>query len=159
MNCRLPGDFVPLGLSKRKLVEDVKPNEIPPRPPVTPNAGLTIRQKEIYDFIRRYQETNRGMAPTFRDIGEAVGLRSSSTVASHLNTMRAKGYLKSNRGIPRSIILDTPSHVPADPAATALLHRWVGWSFGGRDSDQLLGLVQDTEAHIGSPTVQEAVAS
>ena len=44
---------------------------------------LTKRQKEIFDFIRRYAAKN-GYPPTVREIGKAVGLHSSSTVHAHL---------------------------------------------------------------------------
>src|SRR6476646_5987220 len=46
------------------------------------DLDLTKRQKEIFDFIRRYAEKT-GYPPTVREIGKAVGLHSSSTVHDH----------------------------------------------------------------------------
>ena len=47
------------------------------------DMDLTKRQKEIFDFIRRYA-AKTGYPPTVREIGKAVGLHSSSTVHAHL---------------------------------------------------------------------------
>lgn len=53
---------------------------------------LTKRQREVYDFI---QETidSLGYPPTFREIGEHLGIRSTNGVADHLKALKRKGYL------------------------------------------------------------------
>ena len=54
------------------------------------DLDLTKRQKEIFDFIRRYA-AKTGYPPTVREIGKAVGLHSSSTVHAHLANHARRG--------------------------------------------------------------------
>lgn len=65
---------------------------------------LSERQKSILAYIRN-EIMNRGYPPTVREIGEAVGLSSSSTVHSHLNRLERKGYIKRDPTKPRAIEL------------------------------------------------------
>ena len=51
--------------------------------------GLTDRQREILDFIVAQQRL-RGYPPSVREIGEAVGLTSPSTVHTHLATLQRR---------------------------------------------------------------------
>jgi repressor LexA len=53
---------------------------------------LTRRQQQILDFIRATAE-RRGYTPTVREIREAVGLVSPSSVAYHIGVLMRKGYL------------------------------------------------------------------
>jgi repressor LexA len=63
---------------------------------------ITARQKEILVFIES-QMRERGYPPSVREIGEAVGLTSPSTVHSHLNTLERLGYLRRDPTKPRAI--------------------------------------------------------
>jgi repressor LexA len=65
---------------------------------------LTKRQQEIFDFIKRYS-ARHGYPPTVRDIGQAVGLASSSTVHQHLANLERIGLLKRDPSKPRAIAL------------------------------------------------------
>ncbi len=65
---------------------------------------LTERQKEIFDFIRRYAR-KYGYPPTVREIGKAVGLHSSSTVHAHLSNLEKVGLLRRDPAKPRAIEL------------------------------------------------------
>lgn len=67
---------------------------------------LTRRQQQILDFIRA--EVHRcGYPPSVREIGEAVGLSSSSTVHSHLAALESKGFLRRDPTKPRALeVLD-----------------------------------------------------
>ena len=65
---------------------------------------LTKRQKEIFDFIRRYAG-KYGYPPTVREIGKAVGLHSSSTVHAHLANLEKSGLLRRDPSKPRAIEL------------------------------------------------------
>jgi repressor LexA len=85
------------------------------RPAVTDEA-LTDRQREILDFIVTQQQT-RGFPPSVREIGEAVGLTSPSTVHSHLATLQRRGYLRRDPTKPRAI------EVRYDPASGATAER------------------------------------
>ena len=57
---------------------------------------LTDKQREVLEVVRRGMEA-RGHAPTVREIGAAVGLRSSCTVKKHLDSLIVKGFLKRDR--------------------------------------------------------------
>lgn len=63
---------------------------------------ITARQREILEFIES-QSRDRGYPPSVREIGEAVGLTSPSTVHSHLNTLSRLGYLRRDPTKPRAI--------------------------------------------------------
>lgn len=63
---------------------------------------LTPRQQKIYDFIKD-EVRKKGYPPSVREIGEAVGLRSSSTVHAHLEKLEQKGYIRRNPTKPRAI--------------------------------------------------------
>jgi repressor LexA len=67
-------------------------------------VDLTKRQKEIFDFIRRYA-SKYGYPPTVREIGKAVGLHSSSTVHAHLANLEKVGLLRRDPTKPRAIEL------------------------------------------------------
>jgi repressor LexA len=67
-------------------------------------VDLTKRQKEIFDFIRRYA-SKYGYPPTVREIGKAVGLQSSSTVHAHLANLEKVGLLRRDPTKPRAIEL------------------------------------------------------
>ena len=63
---------------------------------------LTKRQTEIFDFIKQTVQL-KGYPPSVREIGEAVGLASSSTVHGHLSRLEEKGYIKRDPTKPRAI--------------------------------------------------------
>jgi repressor LexA len=63
---------------------------------------LTGRQREILDVIERSMR-DRGYPPSVREIGEAVGLTSPSTVHNHLSTLQRLGYLRRDPTKPRAI--------------------------------------------------------
>jgi repressor LexA len=67
---------------------------------------LTARQQQILDYIRS-EIHRRGFPPSVREIGEHVGLSSSSTVHSHLAALEAKGFLRRDPSKPRALeVLD-----------------------------------------------------
>ena len=63
---------------------------------------ISTRQREILTFIEA-QMRDRGYPPSVREIGEAVGLNSPSTVHTHLNTLNRLGYLRRDPTKPRAI--------------------------------------------------------
>ena len=65
---------------------------------------LTKRQKEIFDYIKRYLRKH-GYPPTVREIGKALGLHSPSTVHAHLAKLEASGLLRRDPSKPRAIEL------------------------------------------------------
>src|ERR671937_2731956 len=74
---------------------------------------LTGRQQEIWDFLVDYVDQH-GYPPTVREIGEAVGLASPSTVHAHLANLERAGLLKRDPTKPRALEL-----VGREPAAVA----------------------------------------
>src|SRR5438094_8638012 len=68
---------------------------------------LTERQARILEYIRETVR-DRGYPPTVREIGEAVGLTSSSSVHSQLANLERRGLLRKDPTKPRAIGLSTP---------------------------------------------------
>jgi repressor LexA len=97
---------------------------------------LTGRQREIFDFLSDYVR-ERGYPPTVREIGEAVGLASPSTVHAHLANLERAGLLKRD---------------PTKPRALELVGRDRGGS--GADS-KLLSLPLVGEIAAGGPLLAE----
>ena len=83
-------------------------HEFPERPD---EAGLTVRQRKILDVIRSAIE-RQGYPPSVREIGEAVGLASPSSVAHQLRQLQSKGFLRRDPNRPRAVDVR-----PADPPA------------------------------------------
>ena len=77
---------------------------------------LTARQQEIWQFLVDYVD-RQGYPPTVREIGEAVGLASPSTVHAHLANLERAGLLKRDPTKPRA--LDLIGHRRPAAAATA----------------------------------------
>ena len=70
------------------------------------NGKITPKQQEILDFIKE-EILHRGYPPAVRDICEAVHLKSTSSVHSHLETLEKNGYIRRDPTKPRAIeILD-----------------------------------------------------
>ena len=65
---------------------------------------LTKRQQEIWEFLVRYVDAH-GYPPTVREIGEAVGLASPSTVHAHLANLERAGLIKRDPTKPRALEL------------------------------------------------------
>ena len=66
--------------------------------------GLSERQKRMLEFIRSYSAKNR-YPPTIREIGQAVGISSTSVVNYNLNALQRGGHILRNREISRGIQL------------------------------------------------------
>jgi repressor LexA len=79
--------------------------ELPDGPPDA--TGLTPRQQRVLTVIRDSIEL-RGYPPSMREIGERVGLTSSSSVAHQLRVLEEKGFLKRDPHRPRALWVYTP---------------------------------------------------
>jgi repressor LexA len=87
------------------------------RPPAS--AGLTQRQRTILEVIRA-SVTSRGYPPSIREIGDAVGLTSTSSVAHQLRALERKGYLRRDPNRPRAVDVrgtDEAAHLPVTDVA------------------------------------------
>ncbi|MEU0494452.1 transcriptional repressor LexA [Mycobacterium sp. NPDC006124] len=81
---------------------------------------LTERQRTILEVIRTSVMT-RGYPPSIREIGDAVGLTSTSSVAHQLRTLERKGYLRRDANRPRAVdvrAVDDPSRQPPATVTT-----------------------------------------
>jgi repressor LexA len=75
---------------------------------------ISKRQQDILNFIKE-EVKSKGYPPSVREIGEAVGLASSSTVHGHLSRLESKGLIRRDPTKPRAIEIlemDTSSHIP-----------------------------------------------
>jgi repressor LexA len=77
---------------------------------------LTARQRQILDVIESHMRAH-GYPPSVREIGEAVGLTSPSTVHNHLASLQRMGFLRRDPTKPRAI------EVRFDPSSGAALER------------------------------------
>jgi repressor LexA len=93
----------------------VRDRQIHPQEVNVIDTELTGKRKEILDFIAAELRA-RGYPPSVREIGEAVGLTSSSTVHTHLTTLQRQGYLRRDPTKPRAIEVryDTNSGIAID---------------------------------------------
>ncbi|AHH20141.1 LexA repressor [Nocardia nova SH22a] len=65
-------------------------------------ADLTVRQRKVLEVIRT-SVNERGYPPSIREIGDAVGLTSTSSVAHQLRALERKGYLRRDPNRPRAV--------------------------------------------------------
>ena len=66
------------------------------------NEKLSAKQEEILDFIKQ-EILTKGYPPSVREIGEAVNLKSTSSVHAHLESLEKKGYIRKDPTKPRTI--------------------------------------------------------
>ena len=67
-----------------------------------PYGRITPKQQEILDYIKN-EILNRGFPPAVREICEAVNLKSTSSVHSHLEALEKNGYIRRDATKPRAI--------------------------------------------------------
>lgn len=78
--------------------------------------GLTVRQRLILQTIQEAIEA-RGYPPTIREMGEAVGLASPSSVTHQLKALEARGFLTRDPKRPRALVVHMPGQESVEPAA------------------------------------------
>jgi repressor LexA len=101
----------------------------------------TPRQQAILDVIKEFQREH-GYPPSVREIGERVGLSSSSTVQSHLRTLQRKGLIHRDATKPRALV--TGSEVSRDVVTLPLVGRIAAGPFATA--------AQDVETEIVLPS-------
>jgi len=80
---------------------------------------LSTRQREVLNFIKSTVR-DRGYPPAVREIGDAIGLSSPSTVHSHLSTLVKYGYLRRDPSKPRAIeVVDESSQTEQGPISAS----------------------------------------
>jgi len=105
--------------------------------------GLTVRQRRVLEVIRDSID-RRGYPPSVREIGEAVGLSSASSVAHQLSTLQRKGYLRRDPNRPRALDVRTPEETADDIA--------LGASNAGALNAAATGASVDDEQRLPAPT-------
>ena len=98
---------------------DATVRNLPDGPP--DEAGLTPRQRKVLEVIRDSVE-RRGYPPTVREIGEAVGLTSTSSVSHQLAMLQKKGFLRRDPSRPRAVDVRLPGETAAANAAADSAH-------------------------------------
>ena len=107
---------------------------------------LTKRQKEIYLFLEHFIYQN-GYPPSVREIGEALGLASSSTVHGHLDRLEKKGFIRRDPTKPRAIELlqeDAPTQQMKNTIFIPIL--------GKVTAGQPITAIEDIESYFPLPT-------
>lgn len=83
---------------------------------------ISEKQKQIFDFIKE-RIASYGTAPSVREIGAAVGLKSTSSVQYNLNALEDAGYIKRDANLKRTIRIagsaESVSHIPLIGTVTA----------------------------------------
>src|SRR4029078_606298 len=80
---------------------------------------LSQRQKEILDFVNTHVDAN-GYPPTVREIGQAVGLTSPSTVHAHLTRLETRGLIRRDATKPRALEVIEGGRSRRTPVADAV---------------------------------------
>jgi repressor LexA len=91
--------------------------ELPDGPPDA--TGLTPRQQRVLTVIRDSLE-RRGYPPSMREIGERVGLTSSSSVAHQLRVLEEKGFIRRDPNRPRALTVFAPDEAEAGVDVTGV---------------------------------------
>ena len=81
-----------------------------------PSERSTKRQKELLEYVDRFI-AEHGYGPSYREIMNAIGYKSVSTVAIHIDGLIAKGYLRKCDNSARSLEVVTTTMTAAGPAA------------------------------------------
>src|SRR6186713_222804 len=98
------------------MVKKTTVRELPDGP--ADATGLTPRQQRVLATIKDAIET-RGYPPSMREIGEAVGLTSSSSVAHQLKVLEEKGYVRRDPNRPRALEVFLPEVMAARRAVSS----------------------------------------
>jgi repressor LexA len=93
-----------------------KVSELPDGP--ADATGLTPRQQRILAHLKDFME-RRGYPPSMREIGDAVGLTSSSSVAHQLKVLEEKGYVRRDPNRPRALEVFLPELMAARRSISA----------------------------------------
>ena len=97
------GEFYRLGLLvTNKLTSPARPAS--PANKLINMSNLTKRQSQILDYIKQFA-LDYDYSPSYREIGEALGISSPSTIHQHIQSLREKGYLNTDPSEARSIEL------------------------------------------------------
>lgn len=86
---------------------------------------MTPRQQEVLDYIVKHI-TEKGYAPTIREIGAGVNLKSSSTVNGHIKRLIKLGAITQKPDSPRSIVIVNPVKQKTEESLVTVITRKKG---------------------------------
>ncbi len=115
--------------------------------------GLTVRQRRVLEVIRNSVD-RRGYPPSMREIGDAVGLASPSSVSHQLNALVTKGYLRRDPNRPRALEVVSPDAGAEQPGyrggggSGALVHDADGLNPDRHDSETGAGDARPEAAYV-----------
>lgn len=112
---------------------------------------LSKRQKQIYEFISE-EVRAKGYPPSVREIAEAVGLASSSTVHGHLSRLEEKGYIRRDPTKPRAIEI---TH--EDQQTVQERHAMYAPLVGKVTAGEPITAIENIEEYIPLPNTQATV--
>lgn len=118
------------------------------QPPV-----LSARQRQVLDAIRSHV-ANHGYAPSFREIGDLVGLKSPSSVKHQLQVLADRGYIRigAKKGRAIELVDDKQPDVPATPSPTTHTEDILPFPAHGQTHDE----APIDEASIGKASIVES---
>jgi repressor LexA len=128
------------------------------RPAALSYPGLSARQCKIVEVIEDSVRSN-GYGPSLREIAEAVGLASTSSVSYQLSTLERKGYLTREAGRPRTAVVTGASPRQADPLPLALASRPAAGPAEGRSvaSVPLVGRIAAGRPILVDESVEDVI--
>lgn len=95
------------------LTRQLRTGEVAQLPDSIDSAGLTLRQRRILEVIADMID-KRGYPPSIREVGEAAGLASPSSVAHQMRALEAKGLIRRDPNRPRAMEVRLPPEAPLD---------------------------------------------
>jgi repressor LexA len=111
-----------------------------PDPPGAESAALTPRQRKVLEVIRDWVE-RFGYPPSVREIGDAVGLTSTSSVHHQLRALERKGYLRRDPNRTRAVDVRGPEEAGGDEGVVV-----------GTSEEETPEVTEELRAHRPSPT-------
>jgi SOS-response transcriptional repressor LexA len=120
--------------------------ETPDRP--DPDHVLTWRQRKVLRAIRESVQ-KRGYPPSMREIGEAVGLTTTSSVSYQLSILQRKGYLHRDVGRARTMEVRLPDRPPVRPEGTMADSSPIESGDAALSSRELIAWLASRRAELG----------
>jgi repressor LexA len=114
------------------------------------NPDLTARQSKIVEFIEDSFRSN-GYGPSLREIAEAAGLSSVSSVSYQLSVLAEKGYLTREAGRPRTAVLCLPAQRRVNPWSEEFAER-------GMSSVPLVGRIAAGRPILADESVEDVIS-
>ncbi len=121
--------------------------------------GLTLRQRRILQVIKETVD-RRGYPPSIREMGDAVGLASSSSVAHQLKVLEAKGHLRRDPNRPRAleVLLPSESHVSSTAIGAHVDETGIGDSYPAPVHVPVLGRIAAGGPILAEESIEDVFA-